>query len=157
MAESREALDVFRRGSELRFRRRCRFHAIDRAAVRRRDQRRAVVVRDRDDLFFRHVGNERHVAVFVRVESSLRSGRQKNRSVRAAADGVDHLTIELAGDLDEAVGIDLVQLTGAGLRVRGAAVFKGKARFDGDGRFSFLLLFRRSGRAARRRRLIRRR
>jgi hypothetical protein len=48
--ETGEALDVFRRRPELRFRRRTILHPVDRAAVRRRDESLAGDRRNRDDL-----------------------------------------------------------------------------------------------------------
>ena len=113
VAESGEALHVLRGRAELRFRRRRGFQTIDGAAVRGRDQRLVAGARNGDDLLFGDTAEERYLAVFHLVDAALRTGRQENRSVRAAGDAVRHFVLEFADRFDKTVGIDAIDLAAA--------------------------------------------
>src|SRR5204862_7665811 len=102
--------------------------------------------------------DEGHLAVFHRVDAALRPAGEQNRAVAAAADGIDQLALELADGLDEAVGIDLIDLAAAA----GGALARAVER-DGDfrrrrgrsGALVFLRLGRRGGAGGRRGRALR--
>src|SRR6185436_6034688 len=102
-------------------------------------QRRLPGGRDGDDLLLRHRADERELAVADLVDTSVRTGGEED-SVAAAAERVDHLALELAHGLHEAVGIDAIDLGTPRLRRRRrAAVVEGEADFDVRRRLAFLL------------------
>src|SRR5207237_4329361 len=129
VAEAREALDVFGDAAELRLAARRVLKTINGAAVRGRDVRLSTFTGDGDDLLFRHGGKKGNVSVLHRIDAALWPGGQKDGAVRAAADRVNHLVLELARGLDETVGIDFVDLAAAGLRC-GRGIVEREADFD---------------------------
>src|SRR5207237_1476921 len=84
---------------------------------------------DGEDLLFRNGGKKGNVSLLHRIDAALWPGGQKDGAVRAAADRVNHLVLELARGLDETVGIDFVDLAAAGLRC-GRGIVEREADFD---------------------------